>query len=147
MLKLTITLSTALSSESSTSELYKDASDAAAGALDLAGAAASAVTEQYQSAIRLQNMTGQVTLLLNSCVESSHCCCFGRCCHTCYLRVTTLGSYIPKHNGLRSTLAALSHLWLLLSDLETVILGQHRSWPLSRYFPTANQPRSMVCMH
>lgn len=63
MLKLSITLSTALSSESTTSELYKDANDAAAGAIDLAGAAASAVTEQYQSAIRLQNMTGQVTTL------------------------------------------------------------------------------------
>lgn len=55
-----MTLSTALSGESTVSEVYKDASDAAAGAVDLAGSAASTVTEQYQSAIRLQNMTGQV---------------------------------------------------------------------------------------
>ena len=62
-LKLSLSLSTALSSESITSELFKDANDAAAGALDLAGAAAFAATEQYQSAVRLQNMTGQVRLL------------------------------------------------------------------------------------
>lgn len=59
-LQLSLTLSTALSGESTTNELYRDAADAAAGALDLAGAAASTVTEQYQSAVRLQNMTGQV---------------------------------------------------------------------------------------
>lgn len=59
-LKLSLSLSTALSGEATTSQLFRDSNDAAAGSIDVAGAAAAAATEQYQAAVRLQNMTGQV---------------------------------------------------------------------------------------
>lgn len=78
-LKLSLSLSTALSSESVTTELFKDASDAAAGALDLAGTAACAATEQYQSAVRLQSMTGQVRLFS----QRSTLCCHDHTCSKC----------------------------------------------------------------
>lgn len=59
-LQLSVELSTALTSETAASELYRDTADASNGAVELAGRAVSAATEQYQSALRLQNMTGQV---------------------------------------------------------------------------------------
>ena len=59
-LQLSVELSTALTSETTASQVYRDTADAANGAIELAGAAASAATVQYQSALRLQNMTGQV---------------------------------------------------------------------------------------
>lgn len=59
-LQLAVELSTALTSETLASQVFRDTADAASGSIELAGSAASAATEQYQSALRLQNMTGQV---------------------------------------------------------------------------------------
>ena len=59
-IRLSITLATALTGESTTSMVFRDMSDAEKGAVELAGSSTSNVVEQYQSAARLQNMTGQV---------------------------------------------------------------------------------------
>lgn len=59
-LQLAVEMSTALTSETTASELYRDTGDASSGAVELAGKAAAAVVDQYHSALRLQNMTGQV---------------------------------------------------------------------------------------
>lgn len=59
-IRLSITLATALTGESTTSMVFRDMSDADKGAVELAGSSTSNVVEQYQSAARLQNMTGQV---------------------------------------------------------------------------------------
>lgn len=59
-LQLSVELSTALTSETTASQLYRDTADASNGAVELAGRAGRAATEQYQSALRLQNLTGQV---------------------------------------------------------------------------------------
>lgn len=70
-MQLSVELSTALTSETAASQLYRDTADASNGAVELAGRAVSAATEQYQSALRLQNMTGQVWGPLAECT----CCC------------------------------------------------------------------------
>ena len=88
-LKLSLSLSTALSSESVATELFKDASDAAAGALDLAGTAAFAATEQYQSAVRVQDMTGQVRLR----AQRSTLCVHDHECSKCSYFTTTAVCY------------------------------------------------------
>ena len=59
-LQLSVEMSTALTSETTASELFRDTTDASNGAVELAGRASRAATEQYQSALRLQNLTGQV---------------------------------------------------------------------------------------
>ena len=69
-LQLSVEMSTALTSETTASELYRDTIGASNGAVELAGRAGRAATEQYQSALRLQNMTGQVWGFLAECV----CC-------------------------------------------------------------------------
>ena len=65
-LQISTTLSTALTPEATTSQLCRNTFDADAGAIDLAGASAAGIAEQYESAIRLQSMTGQVCLVLSS---------------------------------------------------------------------------------
>ena len=62
-LQLSVEMSTALTSETTASELYRDTADASSGAVELAGRASRAAMEQYQSALRLQNLTGQVWTL------------------------------------------------------------------------------------
>lgn len=57
---VSITLATALTGESTTSMVFRDAAEAETGAIEVAGSSAAAAAEQYQSAVRLQNMTGQV---------------------------------------------------------------------------------------
>ena len=59
-LQLSVEMSTALTNETTASELFRDTADASNGAVELAGRASRAATEQYQSALRLQNLTGQV---------------------------------------------------------------------------------------
>ena len=61
--KLSVLLATALTPETTTSMLFKDAADAEAGAVEVAGRAARDAAGQYQSAVRLQNMSGQVSSL------------------------------------------------------------------------------------
>lgn len=57
---VSITLATALTGDSTTSMVFRDAAEAENGAIEVAGSSAAAAAEQYQSAVRLQNMTGQV---------------------------------------------------------------------------------------
>ena len=59
-LQLSVEMSTALTSETTASVLYRDTADASRAAVELAGKAAAAAVDQYHSALRLQNMTGQV---------------------------------------------------------------------------------------
>ncbi|KAL0026873.1 hypothetical protein WJX77_008203 [Trebouxia sp. C0004] len=59
---VSITLATALTGESTTSMVFRDAAEAEDGAIEVAGSSAAAAAEQYQSAVRLQNMTGQGAL-------------------------------------------------------------------------------------
>lgn len=59
-LQLTVEMSTALTSETTARGLYRDTADATSATVELAGKAAAAAVEQYHSALRLQNMTGQV---------------------------------------------------------------------------------------
>ena len=59
-MSVSITLATALTGESTTSMVFRDAAEAETGAIKVAGSSAAAAAEQYQSAVRLQNMTGQV---------------------------------------------------------------------------------------
>lgn len=66
---VSITLATALTGESTTSMVFRDAAEAETGAIKVAGSSAAAAAEQYQSAVRLQNMTGQV--------NPSGCCDLG----------------------------------------------------------------------
>ena len=61
---VSIILATALTGESTTSMVFRDAAEA--NAIEVAGSSAAAAAEQYQSAVRLQNMTGQV--------KRSQCC-------------------------------------------------------------------------
>lgn len=61
-ISVTIALATALTGEHTNSMVFKDAADAENSANEIAGRAAAAAAEQYQSAVRLQNMTGQVTI-------------------------------------------------------------------------------------
>ena len=66
---VSITLATALTGEATTSMVFRDAAEAENGAIEVAGSSAAAAAEQYQSAVRLQNMTGQV--------KRSGCCGLG----------------------------------------------------------------------
>lgn len=61
-ISVTITLATALTGQHTSSMVFKDAADAENSANEIAGRAAAAAAEQYQSSVRLQNMTGQVTV-------------------------------------------------------------------------------------
>ena len=49
--------------ESITAQLFRNASDTIAGAVDLAGSSASSMAEQYASAFRLQIVLGRVICL------------------------------------------------------------------------------------
>lgn len=80
-LELSVELSTALTSETTASELYRDIADARNGAVELAGRASRAVTEQYQSALRLQNLTGQVWRLRLSVFAVHTPSCVALCLH------------------------------------------------------------------
>ncbi|KAL3153047.1 hypothetical protein ABBQ38_012071 [Trebouxia sp. C0009 RCD-2024] len=71
-LQLAVEMSTALTSETTASELYRDTGDASSGAVELAGKAAAAVVDQYHSALRLQNMTGQGALQHMGEPEAQH---------------------------------------------------------------------------
>ena len=66
---VSIALATALTGESTTSMVFRDAAEAGNGAIEVAGSSAAAAADQYQSAVRLQNMTGQV--------KHSGCCGLG----------------------------------------------------------------------
>ena len=87
-LRLSVELSTALTSETTASTVYRDSADAANGATELAGTAARAVTEQYHSALRLQNMTGQVQLAATFLT-----------CMNCRLPFSCVKKYSSRHQN------------------------------------------------
>lgn len=98
---VSITLATALTGESTTSMVFRDAAEAGNGAIEVAGSSAAAAADQYQSAVRLQNMTGQGALQHMGEPELQHWMRL-TCCRTLATSAQAVQQLLQRH-GQRPT--------------------------------------------